>query len=62
MKCVVRRAGALLDEMELLLAAEVPQLPLYREVTTGAVRAGLAFVPVAGGIASKAASWPYQQP
>lgn len=57
-----RTAGALLDEMELLLAAEVPQLPLYRELTTEAVRAGSAFVSVAGGIASNPASWPYQRP
>lgn len=55
-------ARALLDEMELLLAAEVPQLPLYREVTKEAVRSGLAFIPVAGGIASNPASWPYQEP
>lgn len=56
------RAARLLDEMELMLAADVPQLPLYREMLVEAVSVRMAFVPVAGGISSNPASWPYQEP
>lgn len=56
------RAGSILDEMEVTLAADVPQLPLYRELVVEAIRDGLAFVPVAGGISANPSSWPYQEP
>lgn len=55
----LERAGVILDRMELVLAEEVPQLPLYRDLVIEAARAGLAFTPAVGGVAANPASWPY---